>query len=243
MERESFICYKSFVEAGDDLPEADRLKYYDRVLRYAIYGVDKAVEWIAENMFKLVRPQLDANNKRYSDGCKGKEYGGRGWRPKKTPVGISKKTPVGIWSETPNVNEKENENEKEKEKGIETPQTPARLMWFVKQCVQFKDECMELYPNANFRQEVDKCFAWYVSKGIEIEDVHATITSWFLKARSWRSDYGAGIGWPDTEEQWVEEYKRLKGVKFTEKYWAEQARLVRDRKENYEMLGVYIQSG
>lgn len=124
MERESFICYSSFVHAGDRLPDCDRLLYYDRFLRYAIDWDDRPVEGIAETMFILIKPQIDANNKRFVNWQEWASYWVKWWRPKtefktnktnNNPTGVSNNNPIGTKSKTPNVNVNVNVNDNEKE--------------------------------------------------------------------------------------------------------------------------------
>lgn len=85
MERDTFICYKSFIDAAMQLNNEDRLKYYDRLVKYAIYWIDEKTTGLSETLFILVRPNLDSNNKKYKDWCKW-------WRPKKT-TGYKNKKP------------------------------------------------------------------------------------------------------------------------------------------------------
>ena len=70
--RDSFIFYRSFYEAAQDLEDADRLKFYDAVLEYALNGSETLTERSsARAVFKSVRPQIDVNNQRYENGKKG----------------------------------------------------------------------------------------------------------------------------------------------------------------------------
>lgn len=90
MERNSFIFYKSFLDAIDDLPENNQAHIYQAIARYGIYGEAPDLDKWEAAIFKLICPQIDANNKRYENGCKGAEhgqkgaeYGHLGGRPKK----------------------------------------------------------------------------------------------------------------------------------------------------------------
>ena len=103
--RESFIFYSSFVEAIDELPEDIQLKVYQAISHYAIYGEECNLSGIAKAVFALIKPQIDANNKRYIDGCKG-------GRPKKEIKNENKK-PVVFKNEKnkkPNDNDNVNDN-------------------------------------------------------------------------------------------------------------------------------------
>ena len=100
MEKNSFVFYLSFDEALRELPEKSRLRLYDAITDYALRGKDTVFTGIEKAVFSLIKPQLQANNQRYENGCKGAEFGKLGGRPKK-PQENPKKTPTGILLKTP----------------------------------------------------------------------------------------------------------------------------------------------
>lgn len=67
----SAVFYASFMEAGELLPDADRLSFYDAVFEYAFMGTIGEMTNIAKALFITVKPQIDANRARYENGCKG----------------------------------------------------------------------------------------------------------------------------------------------------------------------------
>ena len=71
-----FIFYSSFYEALRDLDDADRLACYDAICAYALEDIEPQAGGIVGIVFKLIRPQIDANAER-------RENGKRGGRPKK----------------------------------------------------------------------------------------------------------------------------------------------------------------
>ena len=104
-EKDSFVFYRSFFEALQDLKDKERLKVYDAICDLALNENDTKLTGIAKTIFTLIRPQILSNTKKYKDGQKGAQYGKLGGRPKK------EKTLVGLLKETPNVNENVNEND------------------------------------------------------------------------------------------------------------------------------------
>ena len=104
-EKESFVFYRSFFEALQDLKDKERLKVYDAICDLALNENDTKLTGIAKTIFTLIRPQILSNTKKYKDGQKGAQYGKLGGRPKK------EKTPVGLLKETPNENVNENDND------------------------------------------------------------------------------------------------------------------------------------
>lgn len=138
--KEGFIFYRSFVEAAQTLNDRDRLRLYDSIAHYALDGVLPEISGAALGMFYLIKPQIDANNKRF-------ENGKRGGRPRKNepddeqseddmraygePI-KNRSITDGFQSEKPNHNQtitkpkakekekvkvKEKDNVKEKDKG------------------------------------------------------------------------------------------------------------------------------
>ena len=77
MERDSFVRYKSCSEALKLLPDENRLHAYDFITDYWIYGIepDPSIDPVAYGYYLLVKPNIDANNKRFVNWHKG-------WRPK-----------------------------------------------------------------------------------------------------------------------------------------------------------------
>lgn len=75
--RDSFIFYRSFFESFEDLSKKDRLILFEAVCNYALNDIEPELNGIPLAIFKLLKPQLDANIRRYENGCKG-------GRPKKT---------------------------------------------------------------------------------------------------------------------------------------------------------------
>ncbi len=108
--RQWFIFYYSFFEALSDLPAENKLELYEAIAQYSFNGNEpQNLTWISVPMWKLIRPQLDANNKRYLDWCKG-------GRPKKETSGFDEKITSGFENEKPKEKEKEKVKEKDKEK-------------------------------------------------------------------------------------------------------------------------------
>ncbi len=111
MNRESVVFYRSFMEATDSLEAEQYKKVIQMVLHYAMNGELPEEKGIEYSLFSLMKPQIDANNRRYENGKKGAEFGKLGGRPKKeTP-----KKPQENPKEIPNDNLNVNSNVKVKE--------------------------------------------------------------------------------------------------------------------------------
>ena len=123
--RESFIFYASFFEAIKELPDDEQLRLYQAISEYALTGIEPELSGVSKAMFILIKPQIEANNQRYDNGCKG------GRKPKanqnKTESepndnrNVTEIKPNNNQNETEsepnknvNVNDNDNVNEKEK---------------------------------------------------------------------------------------------------------------------------------
>lgn len=86
MVRDSFIFYESFHVALSKLDDAAYKKIMTAICEYALYGTDPELDGMLTLAFDLIRPQIDANNKRYEDGKKGgrpaKNSKTSGYKPK-----------------------------------------------------------------------------------------------------------------------------------------------------------------
>lgn len=71
--QESFIFYDSFREVGKDMEEKSRLAFYEAIIDYALTGELDETNLAKEIklLFKLIKPQIDANVKRRNGGKKG----------------------------------------------------------------------------------------------------------------------------------------------------------------------------
>ena len=69
--RDGFVFYRSFFESFSDLSKKDKLLLFDALCNYALNDIDPELTGTAAAIFKLLKPQVDANNRRYENGKKG----------------------------------------------------------------------------------------------------------------------------------------------------------------------------
>lgn len=111
MERESFVFYRSFRDAFRALDKDVRLRMYEAIIDYGLDLIEPHFEGIEKVLWTLIRPQLEANNKRFENGCKGGAPMGN-QNARKQPKDnreTTKKQPKNNQKQ-PNVNENVNEN-------------------------------------------------------------------------------------------------------------------------------------
>jgi hypothetical protein len=68
--RDSFIIYRSFYEAIVDLPTEAQAQVWNAICEYSLNFNEPQLTGIAKTVFTLIRPQLEANIKRYTNGKK-----------------------------------------------------------------------------------------------------------------------------------------------------------------------------
>ncbi len=106
--RDSFIFYRSFQEGINCLTEVEQLIIYRSIASYALNREEPELEGTTKLVWLLIKPQIDANWRRYSNGLKGGAPVGNTNAVKTTkrqPKSTEKQTNVNK-----NHNSKENEN-------------------------------------------------------------------------------------------------------------------------------------
>ena len=70
--RDSCVFYASWFDAIEVLPEAVQSEAYRAILSFALRGVETEKQGaMTKLIMAMVRPQIEANIKRYENGCKG----------------------------------------------------------------------------------------------------------------------------------------------------------------------------
>jgi hypothetical protein len=125
--RNSFIFYRSFFETIGDLNDVDQLEIYRAIAEYSLNDKSVNLTGFPKTIFRLIEPQLQANKRRFKNGCLGAEHGAKGGRPKseKTP-----KKPLKNPKLTPNKNKNVNHNlNEESESEITIPSFIDASLW------------------------------------------------------------------------------------------------------------------
>ena len=161
------IFYKSFYDGIEQMPEDEQLAAYKMIFEYAFNDIQMPYDGLANVVFHLVKPQIDANRKRRSDGEKG-------GRPKKETIGFEDKKPMVSKTEKnekPNVNVNENVNvnanvKKRLAPGDESPCAGKFLLNNATEYVVSENDVVtyqQLYPGIDVRQELRNIEAWCLS--------------------------------------------------------------------------------
>jgi len=71
--RDSFIFYRSFYQAARKLPAKDKAELFDAICCYALDGESLDLSVVPEAIFTVIQPNLDANRRKWANGCKDKK--------------------------------------------------------------------------------------------------------------------------------------------------------------------------
>ena len=109
-QRDTFIFYRSFKESMNDLSDADKLIMYEAISDYSLDMKEPELTGFPKALFSLIRPVLDANTKRWQNGCKG----GASSESLKGNQNARKRT-----KNEPDSNQKRTKNKANKDKNID----------------------------------------------------------------------------------------------------------------------------
>lgn len=199
--KDSFIFYRSFYEAVKELDSQTQAAVMSAMCEYALDGTEPECSGVVLAMFRLMKPQIDANSKRFENGKKGgrpkTEHAEEETKPEpnrnqtitKANQTITKTEPNHNQTEPnpekskPNVsvNVNENVNVNEKEKGQrEKRQSPFRP--------PTRDEVETYCKERGNHVDVDRFIDFYTAKGWMIGK--NLMKDWKAAVRTWERDVG-----------------------------------------------------
>lgn len=114
--RDAFLFYRSFHESAKVLNDEDRLALYDTIIEFALNQTETETKPMVNAFFSLIKPQIQANNRRYENGKKG-------GRPTQTETKEEPKNNLDETKEEPKEKEKEKEKEKRREDNTQSNKT------------------------------------------------------------------------------------------------------------------------
>lgn len=207
--RDGVVFYKSFYESISELPPENALNIYNSIFRYAFFDEEPELSGIEKAIFTIIKPQIDANNRRYENGKRG------GRPPKKTEttkeesknhrfnknetIGFEDKEPKDKVKDKDKAKEeiesiKDKVNENEKDIVCTEPDKPPHVPTVISLVLNDKtlydisqsdiDGWKELYPAVDILQELRKMKGWCdsnPSKRKTRRGVKAFITNWLSR--------------------------------------------------------------
>lgn len=184
--RDSIVFYRSFYEAIKEIPMEQQGVIYNAIYGYALDGIVPELTGVAKSIFLLVKPQIDANNERYENGCRGGAPKGN-QNAKKQPKNNQKTTekqPVVDLEEqkkqpNDNVNENVNDNENDLKENVKRKSTTQAKAFVKPTTEEVKAYCGERKNNVNAEKFVDfyESKGWLIGKN-PMKDWKACVRTW-----------------------------------------------------------------
>lgn len=194
--RDSFVFYRSFFEALQDVPIEERACIYDAICAYSLNDIEPKLTGMQLAIFKLIRPNIDSNKRKYENGKKGASFGKKGGRPKKDNPSQTPTKPQDNPSQTRNVDVDDDvdaNNTLSKEESVREEANKSFNSQSIKEQL-LSDEtwkesvCMQSTLGVSFismlPDQLDKFIAYIVSIGEErsisnISDAKRRFTYWW----------------------------------------------------------------
>ena len=166
--RKSFIFYKSFYDSIKELDKEQQYNIYKAVMEHEFEDKEPNLKGIENAIYVLIEPQLNANKKRYENGCKGgrpKNQNKTKTKPKNNQIKTKKK---------PNENENENENVNENDN------VNVNIYGEFKNVKLTDDEYKKL-KDKDLLHYIEQLSSYMKSKGKRYKSHYATILNWSRK--------------------------------------------------------------
>jgi hypothetical protein len=230
--RDSAIMYRSFYEAINTLPKTQQADAWQAVFEYAFNFKEIELNGRTKAMFMLIKPQLDANNKRYKNGKK----------PKLNRSGTEANSKQNSSKTEANKNEHVNDNENENNNSNDN----NHVNEYINAATQYKTPALFLKENFDLGKSA-------VKSGLVADEFERCLTQWSLKCeeRGWKysADKEADLrmlragflkwlnSWREIEKRQGSENRRRKGRSDTGaiRAWAREV-LQRSAEENGDTI-------
>lgn len=200
-ERGSFIFYRSFKESLEDLGDSDKLIMYEAISDYALDRIEPKLTGFPSALFKLIRPQLEANWRKFENGCKGANHGNKGGAPQgnknatkgKTTPKQPQNNPKTTGNVNDNVNDNDNDNyniESDWRKSFEVYQDYVRQGYNdVTSDKEWMDKQQEYNPGIDIAKSIEKsCTNFWIT-----EEGWANKKKNKAKTINWKTTFGNAI--------------------------------------------------
>lgn len=116
--KDSMVFYRSFYEALKDLPDSDRLQIYDAIFSYGLDLSEVKLSGIQSTIWKLIKPNIDANLRRYENGLKGAKAKQEQSKPKAKGKQKESKPKANVDVDVDDDKDKDKNNDKDKDENI-----------------------------------------------------------------------------------------------------------------------------
>lgn len=182
--RDSFVFYRSFFEALQDVPIEERACIYDAICAYSLNDTGPKLTGMQLAIFKLIRPNIDANKRKYENGKKGAGYGKKGGRPKKNNPKETPNKPQDNPTRTPNVDVDEDVRciDVDKDNNKSTKVDIKKTNRFLKPTIQ---QLQDFISEKKYSVNAETFFNYYEANGWKVGK--NSMKDWKAAVRTWQS--------------------------------------------------------
>jgi hypothetical protein len=186
--RDSAIFYRSFYEAIKELDPMLQSQVYTALFEYALNFNTVELSGIAKTVFTLIKPQLDANNKRYSNGLKPKQKQNGSKTEAKQKQKISKAEANDNDNDNVNGNENGNENGNQNVKVnlVYNKFTKPEPIDVLNYMAELNQRAGGKWQDSKVVLEAQKFFDFYTSNGWKVG--RNSMKDWQATARNWMNN-------------------------------------------------------
>ena len=171
--RDSFIFYRSFFEASKPLNNEMKAEFFEAILEFAFNQNETEMQPMVKAMFSLVKPQLEANQKRYENGLKGGRSKTK-TKPKKnqTKTKVEANKNVNV-----NVNDNVNGNDKPKKKTFTPPTFEEFSKFIVEDLKEYQLDANQIF---NYYKDAE----WHDAGGKPVKNWKQKVRGVWCKAEN-----------------------------------------------------------
>lgn len=186
--RESTVFYRSFYEAIKELDAELQAQVYSAIFEYALNFNEVELKGVAKTVFTLIKPQLDANQKRYQNGTQAKQKQNTSKQEAKIKQSKSKVAPNVNVNDNVNDNANANANVNENENGnVSKSRFRAPVYDEILNFMKEKNGLAgNIWPDAKVLTEAKAFFNYYESNGWMVGK--NKMKNWEAAVRNWMNN-------------------------------------------------------
>ena len=180
--RDSFIFYRSFFQSTKRLSKEDKAELFEAICSYALDGESIEVSAVPEAIFSVIKPNLDANRRKWENGCKEKKKPSKSEAEEEQEISKSEANNKQTISKAQgNVNVDDNVNEECKSELKSKSETKKKPKGFIPPTLQdIQNYCKE----RNNSVSASKFLDYYSVSEWKDKDGKA-VKNWKQKLLSW----------------------------------------------------------
>ena len=172
--RDSFIFYRSFFQSTKRLSKEDKAELFEAICSYALDGELIELSAIPDAIFSVIQPNLDANRRRWENGCKDKK------KPSKDEAEEEQKISKDEASDKQTISKSEGNKDKDKDVNVNKDEKSKSKIFVPPSLQQIQDYCTERKNSVSAVKFFDYYTAgnWKDAKGNPVKNWKQKLLSW-----------------------------------------------------------------